>query len=579
MDSEFDLTSLRAEFVDETLPLALEVDAKLLLIERALESKNERDENGAGNSPRWREVLGFLHTIKGNCGIVRFTGAEALAHAMEDVAKATIEAEGEAQLEGVRALLSAVEALRVGIGSPEGGTERSNDALAAAVRALKRTDEGTNGTTPERAQSARPPRTTPPGDSVYSSYQGARITDVRISAEKLDRLLELVGELSTHHSRVAETFRRLSERIASSDEEASSAGDLVDLLGKTIAEFRVGITQARLLPLSMATNRFHRAVRDLCLATGKRVRFDVVGAETVVDKTIVDAIGEPLLHIVRNAIDHGLELPEARIAAGKAVEGRLVLDVAQRGSELAFTIRDDGRGIIRKKLVARARTLGIVTEGWADEDILELIFFPDVSTAEKVTEISGRGVGLDAARRAVERIGGAIDVLSVEGRGTEFRIRVPLTLTLQRVLLMRCRAEVYALGLGTVVGAHRVTRGDVHTIDGRAFVRFREALLPLHDLARALGVPGESDHASSFLCVVVEDGYRAFGLLVDDVLGQQDVVLKELDPELGHPVGIAGATVLADGRVAMVIDPRAIAGAQRGTLNHKPRSNDRPRQT
>lgn len=540
-----DLTFLRAEYVAETTPLAADIEATLLELEENL----ERGEGEA--SPLWRRLMNALHTIKGNSGIIGFTAAQSLAHAMEDRAKHAEGAAPEDQLAAVRALLRAADALRDAIPSPLSSEEK----LDAARRELLSEKDGETGeAAPERPRAQ---------ESVYASYAVERVADVRIGADKLDRLLELVGELATHHNRVADVLRNLSLRVASSDAEAASAADALDQLGKTIAEFRGGITQARLLPLTAALNRFRRLVRDLCVTTRKRAVLEVSGADTVVDKAIVDAIGEPLLHLLRNAVDHGLESPEARAAAGKPAEGKVSLAIRQQGGELQLSLRDDGRGISRAKLVARAAERGITAQGWADSDVLQLIFLPDISTAERVTELSGRGVGLDAARKAVEKIGGTLDVTSEEGKGTEFEIRVPLTLTLQRVLLLQRRGEVYAAPLAAVQAIVRAGEGEIHAIDRRTFLRFRTRLLPAHDLAQLLAIPGEDSGAEASLCVVLEDGARTCALIVDEVLGQQDVVLKELDATCGRPAGLAGATVLADGHVAMVLDARAIAASLR----------------
>lgn len=540
-----DLTFLHSDYVAETTPLAAEVEATLLALERAV----ERDEGDP--APLWRRLLNALHTIKGNSGIIGFTAAQSLAHAMEDRAKRAEGSKLAEQLVSVRALLGAADALRDAIPAPMTADDRLDRVRRALVDEPEPEEEG-------RTERGRP------RESVYSSYAVARVADVRIGAEKLDRLLELVGELATHHNRVADVVRNLSQRLASSDAEAASAADAVDQLGKTIAEFRGGITQARLLPLTAAINRFRRLVRDLCVSTGKRALFEVVGAETVVDKAIVDAIGEPLLHLLRNAVDHGLETPDVRTAAGKSPEATIALRIRQQGGELFLHVRDDGRGIARAKLVARAAERGIATQGWADADVLQLIFLPDISTAEQITELSGRGVGLDAARKALERIGGTLDVTSDEGKGTEFEIRVPLSLTLQRVLLVRRRAEVYAVPLAAVLAMVRLDEDALHAIDRRRFLRFRARLLPAHDLGDLLGIPGvDATGGVPALCVVLEDGARARVLLVDAVLGQQDVVLKELDPTCGRPSGIAGAAVLADGQVAMVLDARALAASVR----------------
>jgi two-component system chemotaxis sensor kinase CheA len=261
--------------------------------------------------------------------------------------------------------------------------------------------------------------------------------------------------------------------------------------------------------------------------------------------------------MLRNAVDHGVERPDERVARGKAPEGRVDLTIAAQSGELVFSVRDDGGGIDRERLVARARSLGIDVDEWADDKILELVFTPELSTSEQVTDLSGRGVGLDAAKRAIERIGGVVYVQSRPGEGTELNFRVPLTLTIQRTLVVRRCDEVFAMPIASVLASLRVAPGS------RAeFMRWRGDLVPLCDLGVWLQVP-QAERAPASLCVVVEDAGRPCGFLVDEVLGQQEVVLKELDAAVGRPAGLAGATVLGNGRVAMVLDPRAIAASRR----------------
>jgi two-component system chemotaxis sensor kinase CheA len=524
-----DFDFLLSEFVHETAPLVVEAEAMLLGIERGLAS-------GRMDGEAWRDLLRVLHTIKGNAAMVHCAAVHDLAHAMEDRATAARDAQPAEQTPILDALLAAIDALHAGVRQPRSDEATARDAIDAL-----------------RTGRARQRRRTQPGLLE-------RVSEVRVSAEKLDRLLELVGELTTHHGRAGTMVRALCDRLASTDADAAATIEVVDQLGTVIREFRDRITEVRLLPLGATIVRFERLVRDLCATTGKRATLYVSGADTVVDKTIVDAVGEPLLHMLRNAIDHGVEPPAQRLAAGKAPEGRLDLTIAPQAGELVFSVRDDGAGIDRDRLVARAHVLGLDASGWTDDKILDLVFTPDLSTAEGVTNLSGRGVGLDAAKRAIERIGGAVLVESQRGKGTEFRFRVPLTLTIQRTLLVRRCDEIFAMPIASVLASLRVpssgsaARGE--------FMRWRGDLVPLCDLGTWLAVP-EAEHSPASLCVVVEDAGRPCGFLVDEVLGQQEVVLKDLDPAVGRPPGLAGATVLANGRVAMVLDPRAIAASRR----------------
>jgi two-component system chemotaxis sensor kinase CheA len=523
MDFEF----LWMEFMHETAPLAVAAEATLLAIERNVQA-------GEPDDALWRELLGLLHTIKGNAGMVRCTAVQSLAHAMEDRARAARAAPPAQRGRSVSALLAAVDALKVGIRQPD------DEATARSADALRSGTDGANS------------RESPP--SVE------RVSEVRVRSERLDRLLELVGELTTHHGRLRATIRGLCERLSSADVEAAATMDLVDQLGAVVRELRESITTARLMPLGAAVVRFERLVRDLCASTGKRATLKVTGAATVVDKTIVDAVGEPLLHMLRNAVDHGIEPPDERVSQGKPSEGRIDLDIGQKGGELVFTVRDDGRGIDRARLVERASAFGIDAGGWPDEKVLDLVFYPSLSTSERVTDLSGRGVGLDVAKRAIDRIGGTVLARSERGRGTEFRFRVPLTLTIQRSLVVRRCEEVFAMPVSSVLASARISAGESPV--AREFMRWRGALVALYDLGTWLSVPG-ADHAPASFCVIVEDVGTPCGLLVDEVLGQQEIVLKELDVGVGPRAGLAGATVLGDGRVAMVVDPRAIAASRR----------------
>jgi two-component system chemotaxis sensor kinase CheA len=517
-----DFDFLLTEFQHETASLVVEAESKLLAIERGLRS-------GEVDDHAWSDLLRLLHTIKGNAGMVHCAALHDLAHAMEDVGETCRRALPTQQTHLLDALLGAIDALHAAVREPRGEetpTRLAIDALRAG-RARRRT-----------------------------SGLLERVSEVRVSADKLDRLLELVGELTIHHGRATTMVRALCDRLASTDPDAVATVEVVDQLGTVVREFRERITEVRLLPLGATIVRFERLVRDLCAATGKRATLHVSGADTVVDKTIVDAVGEPLLHMLRNAVDHGVEPPAERESRGKPPDARLELAIVAESGELLFSVRDDGNGIDPERLAARARALGIDVEGWTADKLLELVFIPELSTSERITDLSGRGVGLDAAKRAIERIGGAVYVQSQTGRGTEFHFRVPLTLTIQRTLVVRRCDEVFAMPITSVLASLRVSPSRTD------FMRWRGDLVPLCDLGVWLEVP-QAERVPASLCIVVEDAGRPCGFLVDEVLGQQEVVLKELDATVGRPAGLAGATVLGNGRVAMVIDPRAIAASRR----------------
>jgi two-component system chemotaxis sensor kinase CheA len=537
-----ELEFLRGDFLKEVSALIDQAEATLLALERLQDTEVQ-------DPAPWHSILGNLHTIKGSCAIMGYKDAESLAHAMETQARAAQEAAPPKRRVMIAALIDALDALGAAVREPAAQEVVARHALERLRGPVQ----------PSEALPARPSSRVPPSAYRPLGDSGEPIGEVRVAAEKLDRLLELAGELTTHRGRVANSVHGLLERLPARDESVTAVLDVLDDLSKTIDECRLRVVEARMLPLSTTVARFRRVVRDLCVATGKSVALEIEGAATVADKTIIDAVNEPLLHIVRNAVDHGIELPAERAAAGKPAEGRIELRIEQRQGEVEFQVRDDGRGIDRKKLAERAQERGISTSGWDDEALLELVFLPEISTATDVTLVSGRGVGLEAARRAIERTGGALRVTSTSGAGTVFTFNLPNTLSIQRTLLVVCGPEVFAIALSAVLGSIRVPETELRSIAGGSFLRWRGRMIPAIDLASCLEVPGERTRRAS-LCVVVQHWQRCCGLLVDEVVGQQEVVLKQLDPVLRRPTGVAGAAVLGDGRVVMVLDVRAIAG-------------------
>ena len=544
LDPEFE--ALRDEFTEQSLLLVAQVESKLMAIEEAVPE-------GGAPSGLWVEMLGALHTIKGNAGMMQYVGAQRLAHEMEALANRTRALDSDQQGNGIGVLLSCVDALLTVLQSPEDGA----GAAANAIRAIAPyTQQSSPSVHPSRpAPGIRRPSRPPMRPQTPSATPAVeRVSDIRIGAESLDRLLELVGELATDKARVASLVQSLN---------SDSAEEAVDKLGKTITEIRDRVMQDRLLPIAMVLGRFKRLVRDLSIANGKSTSFRVKGADTVVDKSIIDAIGQPLLHILQNAIDHGVETSRERLAAGKPAVATVTIEAAQSSNNLIVTISDDGRGISRHRLAQSAIKKGIDITDYTEEELLELIFFPELSTKTEVTQLSGRGLGMDAARRTVEQLGGAINVTSTEGRGTVFRIRVPLSATVTRSLLVQCGEETFALPIRSVVASMRLRPVEVHHIYESKVLRWRNRTIPLLDLADRLGLQSAPNPDAIPLCAVLEDEDLFCGLLVDGVCGQQELVVKRLDDSLGRPDCIAGAAVLGDGRVVMVIDPRSIVKSVR----------------
>lgn len=542
---------LQDVFVEETSPLAAAVEERLLALERTADSLADE----------WSAVLSLLHTIKGNCGMMRYEAMERLVHAMEDRAKrAKALSQGE-QAWSIGALLGALDAVTSSL------EDATSSTVGAALEALRAGGEPASRAAREAAATAAVAQARASADRPGTDDRldadvgdaGRRLRYVRLGADKLDRLLEAAGELSTHHTHAVLAVHRLAQRLSASDAETVAGIDAIDQLGKHVHQLRTRVMEARLLPLSLVLGRFERMVRDLARAAGKRVGLRIEGADTVVDKSIVDLLGEPLVHILRNAVDHGIEPPAARRAAGKPEGAVIWLRAEQSDGSLVVVVGDDGRGISREGIEERARGLGIDTSGWSREDVIDLIFAPELSTAGRVTSLSGRGVGLEAAKRAVERVGGAITVTTSPGAGTEFRLRLPLLVAIRRVLLVACRGEWFALPLASLVETFRLPWEALHHIERRTVTRWRGRLLTVESLAARMGVPAQPPQRPQVpLCLVLRDEHDLRGVLVDELIGQHDVMVKELEPVFGDPSGVAGAAILGDGRVVMVLDPKTL---------------------
>jgi two-component system chemotaxis sensor kinase CheA len=336
------------------------------------------------------------------------------------------------------------------------------------------------------------------------------------------------------------------------------------------ADLQRTVMDVRMLPVRHVFERFPRMVRDLARAQGKEIELILEGEGTRVDKAVIDEIGEPLVHMLRNSIDHGIEPPAAREARGKNRTGTILLSAAQESSHVLVTIMDDGSGIDPVAVRKKAQERGLVKPGDAltEREALQLIFAPGFSTAERVTEVSGRGVGLDVVLKSIERLNGLVEVESVPGVGTKFIIQLPLTLAIIAALLVEAHGRAYAVPLSAVVESLKFRPREVKTISGRPTLRLRERIVPLLGLAELLG-EGEPGPARERYAVILGRGDKRVGLVVDRLRGQQEVVIKALDHGLiGGNVPVAGATIMGDGRVVLILDVTALfEGRRAGALS------------
>ena len=374
---------------------------------------------------------------------------------------------------------------------------------------------------------------------------------IRVSVEKIDELMNTVGELVITQAMLSQ----LGSHFDGPEAEKLRAG--LAQLERNMRELQESVMRVRMLPISFVFSRFPRMVRDLAQRLGKQIELKLTGEQTELDKTVLEKIGDPLVHLVRNSIDHGIESPEARVAAGKPAEGTVHLDACHRGGNIAVEVSDDGGGLDKERILAKARARGLVgpNDSLTETEIYELIFVPGFSTAEKTTDLSGRGVGMDVVRRNVKELGGKIDLRSEPGRGSRFTITLPLTLAIVDGQSVAVGTETYIVPLISIVESMQLKATGVTRLSGHSEVlSFRGDYLPIIRLHELFGVEPRSRALHEGLVVVAEGDGRRVGLFVDDLLGQQQVVIKSLEANYGHIEGVSGATILGDGSVALILD-------------------------
>lgn len=382
---------------------------------------------------------------------------------------------------------------------------------------------------------------------------------VRVNTEKLDSMMNVVGELVIVQSQIAESAR------AQADADSVLARNIAQL-GRITKELQHNAMSLRLMPIKPTFQKMERLVRDLSRDFGKKVAFRTEGEDTEVDRTVVEEIADPLVHMVRNSLDHGLEPSSQRLAAGKPEQGEMRLRAYNEGSHIIIELADDGRGIDPEKILRKAVEKGVVSAadapGLSREDILQLIFAPGFSTAEKVTAVSGRGVGMDVVKRNIEKLRGKVEILTELGRGTTFRIHLPLTTAIIDGLIVRVGAERFILPSTSVQMALRPGKKSVVTVHGRGEVLdHRGRLLPVRRLHRQFQVPGAVEQAEEGILVLLETHDRTTALLVDEMVGKQEVVVKNLGGYLANLAGIAGGAILGDGNIALILDPASLIAA------------------
>lgn len=412
--------------------------------------------------------------------------------------------------------------------------------------------------TPTPAPAAATPARTaaPKADAKGAAASGnLESSTLRVSVEKVDQLINLVGELVITQAMLAQNSKGLDGKLEA-DLTQQLASNLSDLERNT-RDLQEAVMSIRMIPMSMVFNRFPRMLRDLAGKLGKKVELVTQGEATELDKGLVEKITDPLTHLVRNSCDHGIEMPADRLAKGKPETGTITLIASHQGGSIVIEVRDDGRGMNRDKLIKKAREKGIdAPDSMTDSEVWSLIFAPGFSTAEQVTDVSGRGVGMDVVKKNITSLGGTVEIDSAEGYGMSVKVRLPLTLAIMDGMSVSVGPECYILPLSSVVESFQVQDGMVKTIGGTGrVVKVREEYMPVVDLQNVFNVPGEFDDEpqNNILTVVEAEGSRV-ALRITELLGQQQVVVKNLEANYRKVHNVSGATIMGDGRVALILD-------------------------
>lgn len=379
---------------------------------------------------------------------------------------------------------------------------------------------------------------------------------VRVDIEKLDVLMNLVSELIIAKNGLVAS--NASEQI----QHSQSFNEQIEYLERVTTNLHESVMNVRMVPIETVVSRFPRMIRDLTKKLDKKMELYMSGEDTELDRTVIDEIGDPLMHLLRNSADHGLESPEVRKQLGKPETGSIFLDAYQDGNNVVIEVRDDGAGIDVDKVKNKAVEKGTITpeqaEVMTDKEIIDLLFKPSFSTAEKITDVSGRGVGLDVVKSKIEALGGDVECHSVKGEGSTFTIRLPLTLAIIQALMVKLGSEQYAISLGSIQTVEDIPVEDIKHVQGKEVITLRGTVIPIIRLGQLLEVPDVEEAAEALTVVIIKKGDKQAGLVVDSLIGQMEIVIKSLGKYININKMISGATILGDGDVALIIDANAI---------------------
>jgi len=593
---------LLEEFLAEATDLLDNVDDDLITLEK-----------DPGDLEILNRVFRAIHSVKGNASFLDFELLVAITHKTEDVLNRLRKEELLLTPEVMDVIMEAVGLVKLLLldikheemqdRSIDGTIKRLADILnnlntptvSLPDNSTPVTEQPPPGTEPDdlipAADSPLQPKTVypvateekyvgnsgkqsgkPPQAKESTKDEAADTSTVRVDVKRIDDLINQVGELVLERNRMLQLHIEYQNTPDSAifDEEFTK---LTKRINFVTSELQAQVLKMRLIPVGNVFKKFPRIVRNLARDLGKQVNLQIFGEDTELDRSVVDEISDPLTHLIRNALDHGLELPDERIANGKQATGTIVLSARHEGNRIIISIKDDGRGIDTERVAAKALEKGLVTaEQLAEasrQDIFDFIFLPGFSTRDAASDLSGRGVGMDVVRTNTKKLNGIIELKSEKGKGSEFILKLPLTLAIIQSLLVEVNGETYSIPLSAIIETLRVRKDEFHSVGGRKILPQRQSTLTLLNLAKVFGVAGEKSEREYCYVVVVGAAEKRLGLLVTRLLGQQEVAIKSLGAYLSNVPGIAGSTIMGDGRVALIVDPAKLIelGEARSSLN------------
>ncbi len=576
-DPEFELDEMQSiieEFMIETNEIVDSLDANLVKLEHE-----------PGNLDLLNEIFRGAHTMKGTSGFLGFNELTRLTHRMEDVLNRLRKGELKVNAEVMDVLLQAVDyvkyVLQDIIDKKQGNTD-----LAQIIEALAKIYENKPISAPEVSAPAARVKNEPrveiepeenavpekaelkvsagPGQDRLSDenkpFKKEMIkkadTTIRVGVDRLDSLVNMVGELVLGRNALVQMAAALqaSHEGERSFEHLTQASSQINFI---TTELHMAIMKMRMLQIGNVFNKYPRIVRDLSRELNKKIDLVLSGEETELDKSVIEEINDPLVHLIRNSVDHGIEMPEERKQAGKSENGVINLSAYQEGNNIIIEVRDDGKGmnidVIKKKAVERGLATPETIEKMSQREILDFIFQPGFSTAAKTTSVSGRGVGMDVVRTNIEKLKGQIELSTEEGKGSLVVIKLPLTLAIIQGLLVRCGNDIFAIPLTSVKETVIISPDRVKYIKQKPVIKLRDSILPLVELTEVL-FNQKKEPRDQLRIVVVGLAEKQLGLIVDSLIGQEEVVIKTMGDYLGNTPGVAGATIMGDGRVRLIID-------------------------